>query len=362
MKHFERDSIIGLEYESYDESRLNVSKKHLRSAILTIAVFNLFLLIPDIIMIVHTEKQMIVIVMRLLFSLSLIYLFFSTPKIQTFDRFAKIVSAYEIAGIMIFMIVLNFYEKPNFMIQTMGLMLLTIIIFLIPNKLKYMITVTLAGTGVYLAYFAFIDMRVATFAYTAAFIYMFFVVGFCAVSARITERFQYSEFNAKNELIKISSIDPLTKAGNRYKFEKEANWWIEFCRRQDLPLSFVMIDIDDFKIINDLNGHLSGDTIMVELVKIFNEQLRSTDLLYRWGGDEFVVLLPNVQLSRAITVCERIRQRIEEFIYDKQSRVTCSFGIVACTDESDYTTLVDEADKLMYRGKKKGKNIIQFSE
>ncbi len=362
MKQFERNSNIGLETESYDESRLKVAKKHLRSAILSIVVFNLFLLMPDLIIIANTGRQLVVLTIRVLFSLSLIYLFFNTSKIATFDQFTKIVSAFEIAGIMIFMIVLNFYEKPDFMIQTLGLILLIIFIFLIPNRLRSMIIISLFGTSVYLIYFALVDKQILISNYMAAFVYMFIVVGFSAISARITERFQYNEFNAKNELIKISSIDPLTKVGNRYKFEKEANWWIEFCRRQDFPLSFVMIDIDDFKAINDLNGHLSGDTIMVELVSIFNEQLRSTDLLYRWGGDEFVVLLPNVPLSHTIVVCERIRQRVEEFIYDKQSRVTCSFGIVASTEKSDYTTLVDEADQLMYKGKKKGKNIVQFSE
>jgi len=362
MKQLKQDTLLAFSTESYDEARLNVSKRHVRAAILTIAVFSLLLLIPDLLMITHSGKQLTVIVMRVLFSLSLVYLFFNTPKINSFDRFAKIISTYEIAGIVVFMIVLNLYEKPDFMIQTLGLILITIIIFLIPNKLNYMITVTLISVGAFLAYFAFFDTQVSVSDYSAVFVYMLFVVGFCAVSARITERFQYNEFNAKSELIKISSIDPLTKTGNRYKFEKEADWWIEFCRRQDLPLSFVMIDIDDFKAINDLNGHMSGDTIMVELVQIFNEQLRNTDLLYRWGGDEFVILLPNLKLSRAITVCERIRQRVEEFIYDKQSRVTCSFGVVASKTDSDYMTLVDEADKLMYIGKKKGKNIIQFNE
>jgi len=362
MKKLAKDSIIGLEYESYDAARLNVSKKHLRSAVLTVAVFNLILLIPDLNMIVHLDEQLSVIVMRLLFSSSLIYLFFNTSKIKTFTQFTRIVSIFEISGIFIFMIVLNLYKTPDFMIQTIGLILLILIIFLIPNNLKYMITVSLFGTVVYLAYFALIDTRVTMSDYSAVFVYLFIVVGFCAASARITERFQYNEFNAKSELIKISSIDPLTKTGNRYKFEKEADWWIKFCRRQDLPLSFVMIDIDDFKVLNDLYGHMSGDTIMQELVRIFNEQLRDTDFLYRWGGDEFVILLPNVPLSRAITVCERIRQRVEEFIYDKQSRVTCSFGVVASKANSDYMTLIDEADKLMYIGKKKGKNIIQFNE
>lgn len=362
MKQLKQENLPGFSNESYDEARLNVSKKHVRAVILTVTVFNLLLLIPDLLMIAHTGKQLIVIVMRLFFSMSLIYLFFNTPKINSFDRFAKIVSSYEIAGIVVFMIVLNLYEKPDFMIQTLGLILITIIIFLIPNKLNYMITVTLISVGVFLSYFAFFDTRVTVSDYMAVFVYMLFVVGFCAVSARITERFQHNEFNAKSELIKISSVDPLTKTGNRYKFEKEADWWIEFCRRQDFPLSFVMIDIDDFKAINDLYGHMSGDTIMVELVQIFNEQLRNTDLLYRWGGDEFVILLPNVPLSQATTVCERIRQRVEGFIYDKQSRVTCSFGVVASKGDSDYMTLIDEADKLMYIGKKKGKNIIQFSE
>lgn len=362
MKQLKQDSLLTFSSESYDEARLNVSKKHVRAAILTIAAFNLLLLIPDLIMIAHTGKQLTVIVMRLLFSLSLIYLFFNTPKINSFDRFSKIISSYEIAGIIVFMIVLNLYEKPDFMIQTLGLILITIIIFLIPNKLNNMISVTMISVVVFLFYFAFIDTRVPVSDYSAVFVYLFIVVGFCAVSARITERFQYNEFNAKSELIKISSIDPLTKTGNRYKFEKEADWWIKFCRRQDLPLSFVMVDIDDFKALNDLNGHMSGDTIMQELVRIFNEQLRDTDLLYRWGGDEFVILLPNVPLSRAITVCERIRQRVEEFIYDKQSRVTCSFGVVASKADSNYMTLIDEADKLMYIGKKKGKNIIQFNE
>jgi len=184
---------------------------------------------------------------------------------------------------------------------------------------------------------------------------------FCAIFSKNSEVHQFREFLAKRELERISSTDYLTNTANRFKIEEEAEIWIDFCRRQGLPLSLVFFDVDNLKKINDCYGHVTGDSILTNLVKLIKNQLRSSDVLARWGGDEFVILLPNASLENAATFTERIRNSIEQAALVKGISTTCSFGIAEMKDGSDFQSLICEADKLMYEGKENGKNNIQVA-
>lgn len=150
--------------------------------------------------------------------------------------------------------------------------------------------------------------------------------------------------------------DELTGLLNRHAFKTRYKSFID----AKLPFTIVMCDIDDFKDINDKYGHLAGDTVLKELSKIFLENVRGYDDVYRWGGEEFLIILQTNQ-ANAITVMERIRQLVEEttFKYEKKNmHITISIGITQFRQDFDDITIISATDSVLYKSKQEGKNKI----
>ncbi len=345
---------------SYLDNKLGGFQKYIRIMILVVGIFNLLLLIPDSLNIEFSTKLVGIFIIRGAFSLVLFGTFLLIKKMKTFKIFSMIVSGCELFSIFIFIFVLSRYNHPNFLIQTMGMIIFMIAVFLIPNRWAYMLFVSVSGAIAFLAYsFLFAKFSGIT-DYWAAVVYLSITILLCAIFAWNMERHQYREFAAKSELEYISSIDCLTKTANRTKLEEEANRWINFCHRQGLPLSLVFIDVDNLKKINDRHGHLIGDSVLTDLAQRIHSQLRASDVLSRWGGDEFVLLLPNVTLENAVMLSERIKNSIGENTFIQDMNVTCSFGVTVMKESSGFNDLIQEADSLMYEGKKLGKNTVQW--
>ena len=182
----------------------------------------------------------------------------------------------------------------------------------------------------------------------------------CAVFAYYFHRYQYGEYVAKSELQNIYSTDRLTKVGNRIKLEEEADRWMEFCSRHNLELSLVLIDIDNLKQINDEYGHLIGDHVLFDTAQVMCAQLRKNDVCARWGGDEFVLLLPYTGVEKARALSERIRKTVSEHLFRTHIKITCSFGIAGIKKGCSLEQLIEQADHTMYLAKKEGKNSVMI--
>jgi diguanylate cyclase (GGDEF)-like protein len=162
---------------------------------------------------------------------------------------------------------------------------------------------------------------------------------------------------------KLALIDPLTGAFNRRTFLELAEKEIARTRRARGSLSLVMLDLDHFKMINDRNGHLAGDEVLKGVVAIVLTCLRKEDLLVRYGGEEFCMLLPNVALDRASMMAERIREAVDvaRFSFNGRSlAVTISIGVTALSTDGveDVDMLVHRADEALYAAKKSGRNRV----
>jgi diguanylate cyclase (GGDEF)-like protein len=160
---------------------------------------------------------------------------------------------------------------------------------------------------------------------------------------------------------KLSRTDPLTGALNSRAFYEIAANRLERCRRKERPLSLAYIDLDNFKYINDRLGHLKGDETLRIVAETLRSTLRSTDIVARMGGDEFVVLLPNSYPEAAQHAIERARLELGKRMQQEQWPVTISIGLVTsdCSkDELDIETLIRSADDAMYVAKRKGKNTL----
>lgn len=146
--------------------------------------------------------------------------------------------------------------------------------------------------------------------------------------------------------------------------------FIEFLEKEYLEVkrgkkvfSLVYFDIDFFKFINDTYSHASGDYIIKELINLIKYNLREYDSISRWGGDEFLILLPNTFLEEALFIIDRIKNKINEkiFIFNSlEIKITCSFGIAEATKNETISEIINNADKLLYKSKNLGRNRIEI--
>ena len=157
--------------------------------------------------------------------------------------------------------------------------------------------------------------------------------------------------------------DALTGLGNRHwmrtMFERE----VTRTMHANKALCLMMIDVDNFKLFNDRYGHIAGDRVLVAVAEALREYLRPTDLVARFGGDEFAVLLPDLQLKQARQTAERIRQQVAGLSPSSlATAVTISIGLASRTADDDVATLVQRADEAMYDAKQGGRNRVAVAE
>jgi two-component system C4-dicarboxylate transport sensor histidine kinase DctB len=175
------------------------------------------------------------------------------------------------------------------------------------------------------------------------------------------------ELETLSEELRLKSItDPLTGLFNRRFFLDTASKLVSAANRHNLPLSVMMIDVDHFKQINDLHGHLAGDRILLTLACLYTEEMREVDVLARFGGEEFIVALPYTDALTAQIVAERIRAKVMNHsieIDGKTVRVTISAGISQYrSNEGSIKEAIQRADKALYEAKECGRNRVVMSE
>jgi len=167
-------------------------------------------------------------------------------------------------------------------------------------------------------------------------------------------------------LIARINHDQLTKLGNRLALENKFYDLFHFGRnkrkRQEKPACVGIFDIDHFKSINDEFGHIYGDEVLVHLSQLMVKTFRDTDFLFRYGGEEFVVILTDLELSLAQTVLERFRKKVEEYPFPFVGKVTISLGLTLLDRSLDSITMIAQADKALYYSKENGRNQLHTYE
>ncbi|PHN65592.1 diguanylate cyclase [Pseudomonas sp. ICMP 8385] len=156
----------------------------------------------------------------------------------------------------------------------------------------------------------------------------------------------------------LAERDTLTRIANRYRLEKALLEECERAQRFRLPLSVIAMDVDDFKSINDQHGHAVGDTTLLQVVERLEHCVRQGDLLARWGGDEFMVILPKSTVDVARMLAERIRLAILDVPSVGNFKVTLSLGVVQRLDGESPANLMARADQALYRSKAAGKDRV----
>lgn len=169
--------------------------------------------------------------------------------------------------------------------------------------------------------------------------------------------------SAQQNLEDMARIDPLTKFLNRRSMEERLNFAQRNAIINNIPYSLIMTDIDDFKRFNDTYGHDCGDYVLQNISKLISAQIRVKDSACRWGGEEFLILIPEDEIT-AIEIAQRIRNVIADydFYYEGKSlHVTLTLGVSSYYENCKVKTLIEIADKRLYKGKANGKNQVVSS-
>lgn len=167
-----------------------------------------------------------------------------------------------------------------------------------------------------------------------------------------------------SEALRAAFIDPLTGVNNRTTMSAVVKREIELARRHGTPLSLIILDIDHFKVINDTYGHATGDCVIKALADCVTDCIRRTDILFRYGGEEFTVLLSNTSTEGALLLAERIRRTVEKIQCPTNNlclNMTISLGVAYLIPEDDDKQLFERADTALYRAKFEGRNCVRLA-
>jgi diguanylate cyclase (GGDEF)-like protein/PAS domain S-box-containing protein len=188
------------------------------------------------------------------------------------------------------------------------------------------------------------------------------------ITPKFNERNEIKEYtdiarNITNEKIieKISITDELTQIYNRRKIEDILKKEEERAKRHNQTFSVIFLDIDKFKTINDTFGHSSGDDVLVQLATTLKTNLRETDFVGRWGGEEFIVVCTGTQQTGAFNLAQTLRSFIENTIFPIDSKVTISAGVAQYESNESISNLISRADSALYHAKELGRNRVEMA-
>lgn len=181
---------------------------------------------------------------------------------------------------------------------------------------------------------------------------------YSSMEQKVKERTSQLEAFTK-KLTYLSNTDQLTNVYNRRKLDEVLAYEHSRVKRYGVAFAVIIADIDSFKSINDTYGHLTGDEVLVRVSRVIKDNVRMTDTVGRWGGEEFMIIAPNTDKASARIVCEKIRRLIEAQKYDSELKVTASFGVAEIQgQEESIDHLIMRTDRALYEAKRLGRNQV----
>lgn len=169
----------------------------------------------------------------------------------------------------------------------------------------------------------------------------------------------------QNKLEEMATTDKLTGLSNRHMFDALFNQAVKEAKRRGIRLSAILFDIDFFKNVNDTYGHLGGDLVLKGVTDIARNQIRDSDMFFRWGGEEFLILLNDCNLEQASKVAEKIRYAVENqknlTIFGQTVAVTASFGVAELWENESEDGLIRRIDNALYAAKDSGRNRVEMA-
>lgn len=201
----------------------------------------------------------------------------------------------------------------------------------------------------------------SNFRYSLFTIILLFIIAsaFGLYIVNILQGYNSKLLHMTDELDVLARTDALTGLYNRRYCDEYLDERIKVFHRFDQAFSLILLDIDYFKSINDNFGHEIGDDILKEIAKTLSANIREVDKVFRWGGEEFVIILPYTDIENSALVAEKIRQKIENHNFKIDQKVTASLGVVQYSKDFSAREFMEHADQALYQAKQSGRNLVK---
>lgn len=345
-----------MESEYLTDSLSSSTKKIAYIAFIYGLIFMLFLE-NDYLAVGNTPSFLIIAFIRVSFILISVMIFLVAKKINKNKTYIYFTTLYQAVIAISYLLILKQYDSLSYL-SVLGLMVVSLAINLLPNRI--MLSLIISGTLSTL-FFLYPTQKIEGIKNNDVYkimAYQIILLIYCIIITYLTESYKRKQFAAARELLALSVKDPLTGIYNRAKFDWDIDKWINYSKRYGNPLSIILFDIDNFKSINDSYGHLVGDSVSKKVVALIKDSIRNTDVFARWGGDEYVILLPNTNLQEAKEMAERMRVCIRNNLYDPVKNVSCSFGVAALKKDETADSFFHKVDDLLFQAKAGGKDRV----
>lgn len=332
--------------------------KYMKPMVLVLGFLYFLFIIPDYILLKDTGSFKTVFYTRMITSALAAVFYFILDNIKEYYKLTFHLTHFELIFSFSFLFIYYQYTSADFIIQDLGLIIIILSIYLLTNKLfnMFIVSITISFCFFALSLYSVKDIKFSEF--SAAVVYTLLAIIISTISKYRSNYYERMQYLSNSKLLIASITDPLTEVYNRLKFDIELDKWISYSKINKTNLSLVILDFDDFKRINDTLGHQAGDNILISYTKIIKNIIRATDILARWGGDEFAILLPNSSLDDTINLVNRIIEKINKTV-STAGRITCSFGVVSLNPDEDRESFIDRADIKLYQAKAAGKNCVK---
>lgn len=329
-----------------------------RLVFLFLGILFFLFIIPDYFLTQNKTIFCLILAIRGSFLLLAVLLFFMLGKERNPRTVGRWLFYYKIIVSAAFLTIFYYYETPSFHIQSYGVIALIIVFFVVVGRWIDTVCVSaLLGIGFMLiAAYRFTALPSKEMAAVAVYITLILLLN--AVFSYQINCYKRMQFIYNQELKLASEIDTLTGIYLKSKFYTEMRKWMELASRHDHPLSLVLFDVDSLKTINDVYGHLAGEQVLSTLPRIVRNEIRQSDVFARWGGDEFVILLPHTGRAQAVDLAERIRDLIASHRFALVGQISCSFGVAEYKKGEDIDSFLARADRKLYQAKSAGKNRV----
>jgi len=326
--------------------------------LLTAIIYSLFL-IPEYLFLSNESNYFNIILIRLTTLVIIGSLYYMMKKSHDSNKISLLVSLVEIILTGSYFVIISQYNNEEFFLKVMDLIILSSVVFILPNKFIYKIVVSLILYTAFFIMSSYIFPNLEYSNFLAGMVYSFIMILVLTITyykINYTSRINYIN---EIELKILSETDSLTGIYNRAKFDNELARWIQHKERYGVSLSLIIMDFDFFKLVNDKYGHLAGDKVLKDGVSVVKNRLRNTDIFARFGGEEFIMLLPETDCENAVIIAERIRTAFESNDFHIGEVVTCSFGVVEISEGESMRSAVNRADELLYVAKRNGRNKVE---
>ena len=344
--------------QAYLNHEIRGSIQYLKMILLLFGVIYMLLAAYDYFYVTDTALFMKTLVLRLAVLVFAVVLFFTIDRLDNTKLALLYITFFEVVALLSYYVILYMLSTQGFLEQCMAVIVLLLAIFLIPNQWFNLMLLSCIGTLIYLVITLPHIEQMSVYSYFEAAIYLALVNVFSGISSYRIQYYKRRQYANQQQLELLTVTDKLTGVYNRVKFDNVLEEWCSLGNRYHMPFSVIMYDLDDYKVVNDTYGHVEGDKVLISCCGEIQKSIRSGDIYARWGGEEFMLLLPYTAINPAYDLAERLRRRIAENAFCSCHPITCSFGVVEFRDGDNPETLIKRVDNLMYIAKKTGKNKV----